>query len=174
MKQIVETEDPEDMSVPGTECFTPDNNAELILPASPGSSSLEDLQPEPVQAFRLWQMFLDRVNPLMKIIHVPTLQPYVTQATGDMSSIPMNYQALLFAVYLMATISLSELECKQMLGTSRDNALHKFTAGTRLALIRFDLLRNYDMAALQAMLLFLVRLSSLLPLITGNSIYSFI
>jgi hypothetical protein len=160
MRQIVDTEDPEESSVLGTEGLTPENNVDLVLPPDNTPLSVEDYHPDPVHAFRLWQIFLDRVNPLTKIIHVPSLQPYVIEATTDPSKVPMHYHAVLMAVYLMAVISLSENECHQILGSPRDHALQKFTSGTKQALQRFDFLRNYDMAALQALVLFLVSLES--------------
>lgn len=156
MRQIVDTEDPEESSALGTEGLTPDNNADLIFPGDGSPPSIEEYHPDPVHAFRLWQIFLDRVNPLTKIIHVPSLQPYVIEATTDPSNVPLKYQALLFSIYLMATIALTDAECSQLLGIPRDQALQKFTSATRHALLRFDFLRNYDMATLQALLLFLV------------------
>lgn len=156
MRHIVDSEDPEDASVLGADALTPDNNADLLFPSDSSTPAVEDHHPDPVHAFRLWQIFLDRVNPITKIIHVPTLQPYVIEATTDPSSVPLNYQALLFSVYLMATISMTDAESQQLLGLPRDQALQRFTAGTKHALLRFDFLRNYDMAALQALVLFLV------------------
>lgn len=156
MRQIIDTEDPEESSVLGTEGLTPENNVDLVLPTDGTPFSAEDYHPDPVHAFRLWQIFLDRVNPLTKVVHVPTLQPYVIEATTDPSKVPMHYQALLLGVYLMAVVALNEQECHQILGMPRDQALQKFTLGTKQALQRFDFLRNYDMAALQALVLFLV------------------
>ena len=156
MRHIVDTEDPEESSVLGTEGMTPENNGGLLIPDDRSSHSSEPQHPDPVQTFRLWQIFLDRVNPLTKIIHVPTLQPYIIEATTDPSNVPLHYQPLLFTVYLMATLSLSEAECHQLLGSSQALALQRFSSATRTALLRFDYLRNYDMAALQALVLFMV------------------
>jgi hypothetical protein len=156
MRQIVDVEDPEESSALGTEGLTPENNADLLFPGDGSPLAFEDQHPDPALAFRLWQIFLDRVNPLTKIIHVPSVQPYVIDATTDPSSVPLNHQALLFAIYLMAIIALSEVECNQLLGLSRDQALQKFTSATRSSLVRFDFLRNHDMATLQALVLFLV------------------
>ena len=150
-----EEEPDECTSTLGTEGMTPDN-ADLLLPSDNLSVSLEDLHPDPVNTFRLWQVYLDRVNPLTKIIHVPTLQPYVMEAASDMKNIPPNYQALLFAVLLMGACSLSEEEHLQMIGKPRDTMIKKFATGVKRALIKFDFIRNYDMAALQSLVLFLV------------------
>ncbi|KAJ6445302.1 Multidrug resistance protein 2 [Purpureocillium lavendulum] len=99
---------------------------------------MEDLQPEPVQ-----------------IIHVPTVQPYVMEAATKISNVPLQHQALLFSIYTMAVVSLSDHECEEWLNLSRDAALQTFTLGAKLSLIRFDFLKNYDMAILQALILFL-------------------
>ena len=156
MRNIIEAEDLEESSVLGSDDLTPENHADLFFPGDTTNANVEDLQPDPVHVFRLWQLFLDRVNPLTKIIHVPTLQPYVMEAAANVSNVPLNYQALLFSIYAMAAVSMSEIECMQTLGLSRDGALQKFSAGTKIALVRFNFLKNHDMASLQALVLYLV------------------
>lgn len=157
MKEIVDTDDPEDCSVMGSEDLSPDCNIDLLLPSDTSSGSNEDPQPDPVHVFRLWQLFVDRVNPLSKIIHVPSVQPFVMEAATNINNVPLNYQALLFSIFAMATVSLSDAEATQMLGCSREDALRRYTIGTKTALTRFNFLKNYDMIALQALLLYLVR-----------------
>ncbi|ODA79118.1 hypothetical protein RJ55_04709 [Drechmeria coniospora] len=158
MRDIVETEDPEDSSILGSDDLTPDNNTDLFFPGDLSTANLDDLTPDPVHGFRLWQIFLDRVNPLTKVIHVPTVQPFVMEAASGMSSLPLHVQALLFSIYAMAVLSLTESESIQMLGLSREAAMQKFTAATKVALIRFNFLKNYNMVALQALVLFLFSL----------------
>lgn len=163
MRDIVEAEDPEDSSILGSEDLTPDNNTDLFFPGNLSAVNLDDLQPDPIHGFKLWQLFLDRVNPLTKVIHAPTVQPYVMEAASSISNVPLHYQALLFSIYNMAVISLSEPECVQTFGISRDAAIHRFTAGTKAALSRFNFLKNYNMSVLQALVLYLVRLLDLYP-----------
>ncbi|EWG46089.1 hypothetical protein FVEG_06682 [Fusarium verticillioides 7600] len=160
MREIVDTDDPEEASVMGSEDLSPDYNIDLLIPADTATRSCEELQPEPVHIFRLWQLFVDRVNPLTKIIHVPSVQPFALEMATDINKIPLNYQALLFAIFTMATVSLTEAECLQMLGTSRDEALRRYTIGTKVALTKFNFLKNYDMVALQALLLYLLSLQN--------------
>lgn len=157
MREIVDTDEPDESSIFGSEDMSPDCNIDLLLPNDATTRNTDDLHPDPVHVFRLWQLFLDRVNPLMKIVHVPTLQPYVMEAATNMESVPLNYQALLYAVFTMAVVSLSEVEAVQMLGCPRDEALRRFTLGTKISLTKFNFLKNYDMAILQALLLYLVR-----------------
>ncbi|KAM0246564.1 hypothetical protein ACHAP5_004688 [Fusarium lateritium] len=160
MREIVDTDDPEEASVMGSEDLSPDYNIDLLIPSDSTARSSEEFQPDPVHVFRLWQLFVDRVNPLTKIIHVPTVQPYTLEMATDINKIPLNYQALLFAIFTMATVSLTETECLQMLGTTREEALRRYTIGTKVALTKFNFLKNYDMVALQALLLYLLSLQN--------------
>ncbi|KAM0253105.1 hypothetical protein ACHAQJ_007427 [Trichoderma viride] len=158
MREIVETDDPEDSSLLGSDELTPDNVADLVLSADMFNSSTEDLQPDPIHIFRLWQLYLDRVNPLFKVIHVPTMQPFVMEAASNMSSLPLHYQALLFSVFAMASVSMTSVECIQTIGLSREAAIQRFNTGTKSALIRYSFLKNHNMTALQAVVLYLLSL----------------
>ena len=115
-----------------------------------------DLQPDPAHAFRLWQLFLDRVNPLTKIIHVPSVQPLIVEATSGMHTMSLHDQALLFSIYLMAVVSLSEDECLAMSAMTKDTALRRYTLGAKASLVRFNFVKNENMAILQALIFYLV------------------
>jgi hypothetical protein len=80
----------------------------------------------------------------------------VTEAVTNLDNIPQNYRCLLFAVSVMATVSLDELECRELLGTSRETLLQELVAHTRHSLLQFDLFNNHDMIVLQALVLFQV------------------
>lgn len=166
MRDIVETEDPEDNSVLGSDDMTPDNQSDLLLSGGAYATNLEALQPDPVHIFKLWQLYLDRVNPLTKIIHAPTVQPFVIEAASNMSGLPLNHQALLFSIFTMAAISLDDVEAIQVLGMARETAITRFLAGTKTALIKFNFMKHYNMAALQALVLYLVNLFPT-PLLLG-------
>ncbi|KAI5461686.1 fungal-specific transcription factor domain-containing protein [Mariannaea sp. PMI_226] len=158
MREIVDTDDPEESSVLGSEDLSPDPNIDLLLQGDACIKTIEELQPDPVHVFRLWQLFVDRVNPLMKIIHVPSVQPYVMDAATNMENVPINYQALLFSIFTMAVVSISENESLQLLGAPRDDAIRRFTMGTKIALQKFNFLKNFDMVVLQSLQLYLVSL----------------
>lgn len=156
MRDIVETEDPEDSSILGSEELTPENNTDLFFPGDLSTANIEDLIPDPIHAFKLWQLFIDRVNPLFKVVHVPTVQPIAMEAATNMTSLPHHQQALILSIYTTAALSLTESESIQLLGMSRESAIQKFLAGTKVALIRFNFLKNYNMTALQALVHFMV------------------
>ncbi|KAG5988467.1 hypothetical protein E4U43_004735 [Claviceps pusilla] len=151
MRNILETEDPEDGSILGSDELTPENNTDLLFPGHMSTANIEDLVPDPVHAFKLWQLFLDRVNPLLKVVHVPSIQPVVLEGAINMMSLPHHQQALIFSIYTVASLSMTEPESIQTLGMSREAAAQKFLAGTKIALMRFNFLKNYNMTSLQAL-----------------------
>jgi hypothetical protein len=152
MREIVDTED---ASVLGSGDTIPDSSVDLLLSGDDPSTNVEDLQPDPGHVFRLWQLFLDRVNPLTKVIHAPTIQPYVIEATANICNVSLHHQALLFSIYAMAVMSLSDHECVAMFNMSRSTALYRYTLGAKTSLIRFNFLKNENVAILQALILFL-------------------
>jgi hypothetical protein len=158
MRQIIEADETgggDDTSGLASEPASPDDTTDLLMGEMPGLS-IEDAQPEPVQIFRMWQIFLDRVNPLNKVVHVPTLQPYILEAASGSQAVPLNYQALTFAVYNCAVMAMDQNECKKVLGCSREAAHNKFGAGVRASLVQTQFMKNHDLVTLQALTLHLV------------------
>jgi hypothetical protein len=117
---------------------------------------LSQLQPLPSQMYSLWQTFLERVHPLTKVIHPQSIHPYLVDAICGTSSLPKDIQALLFSIFGLAALSLSEEEAWNMLGTDKDNALRRFAMGLRMALLRAQYLERPNLTVLQALTLYLV------------------
>ncbi|KAI0398287.1 fungal-specific transcription factor domain-containing protein [Xylariaceae sp. FL0594] len=158
IREILEDEDTADEYYTPGDYRTPDHNTELVMSEAP-DANVEDLRPSAAQAFRLWQTFLERVNPLTKVIHVPSVQPKLVEATTDPASIPKNVEALLFSIYVLAVVSLSEKECQQQLGCPKDEAYQRFSTGCRIALMRIGIMKTYDIVVLQALVLYLFSLA---------------
>ncbi|KAJ2901661.1 hypothetical protein MKZ38_001574 [Zalerion maritima] len=150
MREILDSQDeettPSDAPTPNTD------TEDMLFGDSPGVD-LDGLHPDPVNVFRLWHTFLERVNPLTKVIHVPTMQPYFQEAASPTRNIPRNIEALLFATYAIAVVSLEEEECVSILGYTRKQAYRRFSTGVRCALHKLGFLVNYDLVTVQALVL---------------------
>jgi hypothetical protein len=116
------------------------------------------MQPEPVRMFKLWQVFLDNVNPLLKVVHTPTMQACIIEAIGDFSKVCPVQIALMFSIYCMAVHSLSEEECLAKLGQQKDVLSATYQLGCRQALVEADYLQSQDRDCLTALYLYLVSL----------------
>ena len=129
-----------------------------LLFGSQTTQKLTSLHPSPVHIFRLWQTFLDNVNPLSKIFHAPSVQQKVLDATADVEDIPKGTEALMFSIYAAATISMNEPECQKLFNEKKEVVLARFQSGARRALRIAGYLRSSDIVVLQAFALYLVRL----------------
>ena len=125
---------------------------------SPGKlSTIRIPHPLPAQIIRLWQQFVAAVNPLCKLLHEPTTYNAVLEATGDLTRIPKNFEALLFAIYALAAFTMEEEECEAIFnGEKKEAIVERYTFATRLAFQRVGLLRSADMMVVQAFVIHLV------------------
>ncbi|KAL8996142.1 MAG: hypothetical protein Q9169_004289 [Polycauliona sp. 2 TL-2023] len=78
----------------------------LLFGRSASSVSLYTLHPDPVQIFRLWQIYTMNVNPLLKVTHIPTLQGRVIEAASNVTNIDPSLEALMFSIYCIAILSI--------------------------------------------------------------------
>lgn len=113
------------------------------------------MHPEPKHIYRFWQIFVERVNPLTKIIHVPTLQQRVLDASWDLTSISKPFAAMLFAIYTLAVTSISDQECEASFQEKRLNLLMRYRTASIRALVAAEFLTTRDLEVLQAFVLFL-------------------
>ena len=143
------------------------NNDHLLLGARKTTVDLSTLHPNPVQIFRLWQIYLDNVNPLLKVTHTPSLQNRIIEASGDIKKISRDLEALMFGVYCTAIVSLSMDDCLTTFGSTRDNLLTKYQFGCQEALFNCEYLRTSNIDCLTALILYLVGCSSVYLAITA-------
>ena len=117
---------------------------------------LSPLHPDPVQIFRLWQVYLNNVDPLLKVTHTHSLQGRLVEATSNVSNISPTLEALMFGIYCMSVMSLTTEECETTFGSSKHDLLAKYQLGCQQALSNCSYLRTKDRECLTALYLFLV------------------
>ncbi|KAE8376764.1 fungal-specific transcription factor domain-containing protein [Aspergillus bertholletiae] len=117
---------------------------------------LSGLHPNPVHVFKLWQTFLENVNPLTKIVHIPTLQQRILNASGNLDSISNEFEALMFSIYCAALRSLSNEEVLQEFGASRVTLLAQYQQAAQSALAQARLLKTSNIVVLQALVIFIL------------------
>lgn len=139
MRELVKAQGSDDSPL---DTDTPDDECDLVFGGESPQPNIEYLWPNPALVFRLWQLFLDRVNPLTKVIHIPSFQPYVAQATSGSQGLPENITTLMLAIFLMAAVSLSEHECESVFGDSKEMVINSFSSAVRQSLQRFGILQQ--------------------------------
>ncbi|KAK2000868.1 fungal-specific transcription factor domain-containing protein, partial [Colletotrichum falcatum] len=109
----------------------------------------------PVEMFRLWQVFLERVNPMIKVIHVPSLEPLVFAAATGRLNTSADFEALICSINLVAILALSEFETIQLLNVEKSHALRCSTLALKTAMKKIDFLKKYSIGTIQCLVLYL-------------------
>ena len=133
--------------------------AELLIWGRPNYVSLRPLHPSVPQIMRLWHTFLGNFDPLVKLFHAPTVQNVISQAAMNLDAISQPTEALMFAIYLSATVTMNEQQCLQGLETPKEVLLRRFSNATQQALVNAKFLKSGDIVVLQALTLYLVSTS---------------
>lgn len=109
------------------------------------------MHPPTDQIYELWQIFADNVDPLTNIVHVPSLRLALDKATTGIPGIPRSFNALMFAIYSTAVLSLDETDCQVRFAQSRSSLLSRYVATTKAALARADVITSSNIVVLQAL-----------------------
>ncbi|KUJ19413.1 uncharacterized protein LY89DRAFT_716926 [Mollisia scopiformis] len=133
-----------------------ENDDDLLFGSRKLAVDICTLHPEPVQIFRLWQLYLENVNPLLKITHTPSLQGRIIEAAGDVSNIKPTLEALMFSIYCMTVTSLDPDDCLAMFGSSQVDLLRRYQFGCQQALLNSGFLRCHERDCLTALYFYLI------------------
>lgn len=136
--------------------FASINDDHLLFGSPQGRVDLSTLHPDPVQIFRLWQVYLENVNPILKVTHTPTMQGRIIEAASHIGTIDPNLEALLFSIYSMAVLSLSQENCFTMFSIAKQDLLTRFQFGCQQALSNASFLRTAERDCLTALFLYCV------------------
>ena len=126
-----------------------ESNNHLLFGSRKTTVDLSTLHSEPVQIFRLWQIYLDNVNPLLKVTHTPSLQVHIIEAASNLTNINPTLEALMFSIYCMSILSLVD-DCPAMFGSSKEDLLTRYQFGCQQALSKCGFLRSGDRDCLTA------------------------
>ncbi|OQV07052.1 Fungal Zn2-Cys6 binuclear cluster domain-containing protein [Cladophialophora immunda] len=133
-----------------------DDSTDFVLGVTPYPTLTSSLHPSPEHVLKLWQIFLTNVNPLMKIVHQPTLQRTIEDAIQDTDHIPRGLEALMFAIYGAAVLSMRDGECQAIFGESRTILQSRYRLGIRRALTKARFMATSDIVVLQALVIYLL------------------
>lgn len=129
---------------------------EMLLFGGTPNTAYSEMAALPQQLPQLWEVFMNRVDPLVKVLHAPTVKGFVDTALQNPASLEPPGEALLFAVCIAAVNALEEDECHVLIGEKRGRTLAQLDAATmeRLRLLKF--LKSTDLVVLQAFAMLLL------------------
>lgn len=137
---------------------TPETAHHFLFGSPASTAAVTTMHPDQARIFRLWQVYLDNVNPLLKVTHTPTLQARIIDAMGNLGNVSAPLEALMFSIYCLAVLSLTNPQCESMLGSPKRDLLSGYQFACRHALLNCNVLQSSDHDCLTALFLYLVTL----------------
>ncbi|KAK1491533.1 fungal specific transcription factor domain-containing protein [Colletotrichum tamarilloi] len=118
---------------------------------------------------RLWIVYLQNVDPLIKILHIPTIQPVMLGVAAKPQGADNITQALLYTTAFAATTSMSSTEVATQLGIERLVLLRHFMREIDGAFTRAQFLLYPNVQGLKALAIYLTALRTF---DTGRTIWT--
>ncbi|KAI1778402.1 putative C6 transcription factor [Hypoxylon cercidicola] len=135
-----------------------DHEGGMLLEAEHHSKAqdLRSLHP-PFQILpKLRDIYVDRVDPMIKILHVPTFWTTLTDGLRHPHKLSRSLEAEIFAFYLATISSLKEDECQNLFAASKSVLYSRYRLATRQALINAGFLSTSNPATLRAYAIFIM------------------
>lgn len=117
---------------------------------------MQALHPPEHQARQFWNIYKENVEPLVKVLHVPTFEPTILNAAANIEKVSKGLEAWLFVIYYGAVTSISPAECRNKWGEERSTLLTRFRFGLEQALARANFLYCDEILILQAFVVYLI------------------
>ncbi|KAL2159370.1 hypothetical protein VTH06DRAFT_2373 [Thermothelomyces fergusii] len=117
---------------------------------------LKSLHPLPSQIPFIWQVYQENVDPILKVVHVPTMGKVIKEFQQNLDSLSPSMEALMFSIYYATITSLEEEDVKLNFRTEKSVLIQKYRFAVEQALAKAEFLTKPDFAVVQALMLFLV------------------
>nr|POE54373.1 transcription factor vrtr1 [Quercus suber] len=119
---------------------------------------LLDQHPTANQAMLLWKAYVANVEPICRILHVPTTSAMLASGSKQPTSYSKANECLVFAIYHFAVFSMTDEQCTATFGeaASRIALIQRFHVATRQALTNTSYLKSTELEVLQSLVILLI------------------
>ncbi|KAG8412070.1 hypothetical protein J3459_016011 [Metarhizium acridum] len=118
--------------------------------------SLADVHPTHDEALSLWNAYVQNVESLCKILHIPTMAQMVDTISRKPASVSKGDECLVFSIYYLAVFSIPDADCLQTLNKPKHDLMAKYRSAVLQALVNASWLKTTSLRVLQAYVIFLV------------------
>lgn len=117
--------DMEVVSKPSVESIETNRKQPAFLSASPLPAP-GSLHPLPAIVIIIWQRFIDNIDPLLKLFHIPSLQRQIINAITALDRVEPYTECRMFAIYYCTVVEMSPDDCQYILGEKKKILLDRF------------------------------------------------
>ncbi|QPG95103.1 hypothetical protein C2857_007678 [Epichloe festucae Fl1] len=128
----------------------------FILGYRSADVDLQKLHPLPSQSTFLWSAYRENVEPIIKVMHVPSVDLILRDARRNFDELSPGNKALVFAIYFAAITSLESDEVQTNFNANIDDLVAQYRFAVEQALAKANFLDSSDLVVLQAFTIFLV------------------
>ncbi|EQK97767.1 fungal specific transcription factor domain-containing protein [Ophiocordyceps sinensis CO18] len=145
---------PTDSPATGISSFT-DHHA-FVLGYRSADVDLGKCHPLPSHVTFLWSVYQENVEPLIKLLHIPTTDLILRDARKNSDKLSPGQEALAFSIYFAAVTSLEPEEIVTNFGASKEDLLAQHRFALEQSLAKANFLDTSDVTVIQAFTLFLI------------------
>ncbi|ODA79396.1 hypothetical protein RJ55_04989 [Drechmeria coniospora] len=132
------------------------NHNAFVLGYRSADVNLRKYHPLPSHATFLWSVYQENVEPLIKVLHVPTTELILRDARRNSEKLTPGNEALAFAVYFSAITSLEPDEIETNFSCNKVDLVAHYRFALEQSLAKANFLDTSDIAVVQAFVLFLI------------------
>jgi hypothetical protein len=118
--------------------------------------NLREFYPDAATLSQLQHIYADQIDPMVKMLHLPSLFNTMNTALADPSSVPKSVEAVLLCFCLATVSTMSQHQCQAVLNQDRVSVVTKYKKAAMQALTNARFLQSPDFTNLQALSLYLV------------------
>ncbi|KAL8382200.1 hypothetical protein RB595_006131 [Gaeumannomyces hyphopodioides] len=115
---------------------------------------LRSFHPLPSQIPFIWQIYDQNVNSITGVLHSPTITATVNEACKHLGNLEPPLEALMFAIYMGAIVSMEEEEVTTNFGFDQATLIAKYRHALEIALAKAEFLTSTDLTTFQAFVLY--------------------
>ena len=127
-------------------------------------------RPDPDTLARLWNVYITRVDPIVRLFHQPTLQEYLLHGKPylkyDDNDPTLNL--VRSSIFFISVATLQDSQCRALFGIEKQAALESYRNACELALEQVELIVTEDITVLQSFMLYLVSLLTRIIIFTNQ------
>jgi len=118
--------------------------------------NLREFYPDAATLSQLQYIYADQIDPMVKMLHLPSLFNTMNMALAAPGSVPKSVEAGLVCFCLATVSTMSQQQCQAVLKQDRVSVVTKYKKAARQALTNARFLQSPDFTNLQALSLYLV------------------
>lgn len=157
-KDLLTSDNTEDLfDPPGpAPLFMPVFNQESLISGTPGCSDQRAHVPNPLHLRKYWEIFVQNVDPMVRLLHKPSMEILLGQVEKSMASCSPASYALIISICFAAVNCMHAQAVQEMFGEEQKTLSRSLGQAVEQALFKAKLSQTHDIVALQAFTILIV------------------